>query len=105
MAAHALRPAPSPANTHRRKFNLALVRLATASDNHAILSDRSTIASEIATGEALDRALGDLASVTTPDHAALAIKLRLILPREGVSAALVESLVADVVALDRGMRS
>lgn len=104
MAVHALRPALLPANTHRRKFNLALVRFTTASDNHAVLSDHSSIASELASGEALERALDELANITTPDHTALAIKLRLILPREGVPAALVESLVADVVALDRGAR-
>lgn len=105
MAVLALVPRAVAANPSRQKFNLALARYGSAADAVAIVSDHSTIAREIAKGDALDRAAAHLAAVSPPDHAALSLKLRLLLAREGVSAALVDSLATDVATLGREVRA
>ncbi|KQM46014.1 hypothetical protein ASE69_17070 [Sphingomonas sp. Leaf208] len=101
MAVHALKPAASPANTDRARFNLALAHCAIAGDARDALPSSSTIHDEIAAGEALERAQVVLAMAIAPDHATLAKKLRLTLSWAGVHPAVIDSLVADVSALDR----
>ena len=96
MAVHALKPAALPANTDRARFNLALTQCAAAADARDTLPITTTIADEIAAGEALERAQAVLAMAIAPDHAAFATKLRLTLSAVGVPAGLLASLVADV---------
>lgn len=103
MAVHALKPAALPANTDRARFNLALTQCSVAKLALDNLPTTTTIADEIAAGEALERAQAQLATAIAPDPAALVTKLRLTLSAIGAPAGLVESLAADVRRLARSM--
>ena len=104
MATHALSPAPLPANTDRAAFNLALARCTAAHSARDALLAPSTIADEIAAGDALERAQAVLAMTLAPDHATFATKLRLTLSQLDVPAGLIEDLARDVVRLQHEAR-
>lgn len=95
MASHALRLAPSPANTARQAFSLALAHLIEAEAIVRLMPLPSTIADEIASVEKVGRARCALADTAAPDHAAFCLKLRLLLAPAGLSRSLVDCLIAD----------
>lgn len=103
MATHALLPAPTPANTDRVTFNLALARYADATAARDALPCSSSIEREIAVGDAVDRAAMRLTAAPAPDLSAFATKLRVILADLGIPTLVAESLAVDVRRLARGV--
>lgn len=101
MAVHALTPAPSPANTDRTAFNLALGRFASATAARIALAGRTPPNGGHA-AVSLDHARLVLTETPSPDAAALVTKLRIALDGSNVPAIIVDRLIADVRLLARG---
>lgn len=95
MASNALRLAPLPANTARQAFSLALAHVLESEALVRLMPLPSSIADEIAAGEKVERARRAFAETAAPDHAALCLKLRLVLTPAGLSRSLVDCLIAD----------
>lgn len=102
MAVHALKPAPSLANTDRTRFNLALARYAQAAAARHALPFPSSIELELAADDAINSATKQLAAVPAPDLSAFGTKLRVILADLGMPPVMLECLVGDIRRLARG---
>jgi len=96
MAVHALKPAASPANTDRTRFNLALARYTNSATARDTLPCPSSIKIELVARDAADCTKAQLAAPPARNLATFTAKLRFILANIGTPPLVAERLTTEI---------